>query len=106
VYAVQITDDNGCTRLSNGFPVSVNELSASRGINIYPNPVGDQFTVYSLQFTDVAKLEIYNVLGERVSQSEIINQKSEINVAGLAKGVYMVELKNGQKVFRAKFVKE
>jgi hypothetical protein len=51
-------------------------------------------------------LNIYNVPGEKVLQSEINNPKSEINVSGLAKGFYIVEVKDGDKVFRAKFVKE
>src|SRR5205823_672520 len=49
LYNVQITDSIGCVRLGNGITfVGVNELSGEGGIGIYPNPVGDQFTVYGL----------------------------------------------------------
>jgi hypothetical protein len=105
-YAVQITDSFGCTRLSSGVLAAVSSALGGPGVRLYPNPAGSQFTVYGLQFTVPATIQVYNVLGEKVLQSEIRNQKSEINVSGLAKGIYIVEVRDGEKAYRIRFVKE
>jgi hypothetical protein len=109
-YNVYITDSIGCSRLGNGITFTeVNEAGNNGVISFYPNPAKNQFTVYGLQFIPQGgrtKLKMFNVLGEMVYQSEITNPTSEINVAGLAKGVYVVELKSGERVFLTKFVKQ
>jgi PKD repeat protein len=96
IYAVQITDGNGCTRLSNGFPVSVNEINGVGGIRIYPNPVEDQFTVYAAQFTALSRLEIYNTIGEKV-YSCLLNSKQEtINCKQFCSGIYFLLINAGE----------
>jgi len=108
-YSAQITE-NGCAVLSNGVTVTITSMleNANSEIKIYPNPTHDMFTVYGLRFH--ANIELYNVLGEKVysSQPEIINNKSEttIDISSLTKSVYFISIIEGDKIYRAKIVKQ
>jgi PKD repeat protein len=102
LYAVQITDSNGCSKLSNGFTGCITGISdlhsASDGIGIYPNPARNQFIIYGLPLNERATIDLYNVLGEKVysQQSEIRNPKSEIqiDVSHFSSGVYFLRIQN------------
>lgn len=69
---------------------------------IYPNPSSGKFTL-DLQSNSLKKLdvEIFSILGKRVLQNtyKVNNNKVEINIEHLSKGVYIVSyhLSNGQK---------
>ena len=78
------------------------------GIKIYPNPAGDKLTIDNGQLTigNIVVFEIYNVLGENV-YSDVFNSKQKtVNCKQFSAGIYLIEVSNGDKVFRAKFVKE
>jgi hypothetical protein len=105
-YAVMITDDLGCSRLSNGVVITALQYLDGGAIRIYPNPVGDQFTVYGLRFTESATIDIYNIIGEKV-YSDLLNSKQEtVKCKVFSPGIYFIEVSSGQRVYRAKFVKE
>lgn len=67
---------------------SVDAVSSLSSFSIYPNPNSTGI----LRLNRVADVEIFNLAGQRVIQS--INT-SEINIAGLQSGVYMVKDKEG-----------
>ncbi len=108
--AVMITI-NGCTDTSacvNLFTTSINQVAiTNEEVTIYPNPTTHQFQVSSTKYKVVA-VSIYNVVGEQVLQSAIKNPQSEIsiNVSGLMRGVYIVEVSTEQGVVRKKLIKE
>ena len=58
-------------------------------IVLYPNPSGGEFTISGL--TEDVRLEIYNVLGQRVSQTEVA-QSGIVNL-DLTSGLYAVIIK-------------
>ena len=83
-------------------------------LTIYPNPAENQLTIHDSQFT-IGKCapcimhgEIYNVFGEVLYQSQINNLFFEINVSGLASGIYFVKVadKSGGWQNTGRFVKE
>ncbi len=109
-YNVVCTDQNGCEVEAAIFDVvaSVQSEIANGQLAIYPNPVEDKCTIRNAQLTigTAVNITIYNTLGVAV-QSEIKNSKSETNldVTTLPSGIYWIEIK-GDKIFRAKFVKQ
>ena len=78
------------------FSTAINEITtAENGFSIFPNP-----TTTTIQLTLNTKTkaplhcEIWNVMGERVYKSPIVNPKSKINmdVSFLSKGIYVVRV--------------
>jgi len=81
-------------------------------IQVYPNPVGDKVTIHKSQFTSKTALEIsvYNVIGEMVLAAQLpiaycLLPTCSIDVSTLPPGLYHMEISDGQKIYRAKFVK-
>lgn len=85
----------------NGTPVLSTENFESVKINIYPNPVKDFLNIQNNQKYD---FEIYNMLGKLVLKGD--NIENQINVNTLTKGIYILRLKNDDKIFNQKFIKE
>jgi hypothetical protein len=70
--------------------------SGSEQFQVYPNPSDETFTIEmdkEIDLTGVATIEIFNVLGKKVFQSEILKNKSEIN-PNLQIGVYLYRIKS------------
>jgi len=110
-YAVQITDvTGGCNSISNGFTITgVGELNSNDDIYIYPNPASQSITIawQSAVRGDIA-ITITNVLAEKVysQQLQTLNSKLQtFDISAFSKGVYIVELINGDKIYRTKFIK-
>lgn len=57
-------------------------------VNLYPNPVRDILNIETI--LDILSVEIYNVQGQKVMQS---NHK-QVNVSDLAAGIYMVKMED------------
>ncbi len=82
---------------------STNEINMEETMAIYPNPTTNQLTVNSEQLI-VKEIKLFNVLGKEVFQSEIQTPKSEINLKGIDKGIYFVEIKTDVKIVKKKIV--
>ena len=82
----------------------VGEIKNEDDIEVYPNPVTTSLTV-SL-FKGEGVLTIYNIFGEKVFTTKIINTQTEIDVSEWARGMYFVEVRTEKGVRRKKVVKE
>ncbi len=72
--------------------LSVNEINFQNQFEIYPNPNNGKFTLLLNNFTEKGILEIYNALGQKIYQSAITNQKSEVEFSnGKTSGLYFVK---------------
>ncbi len=71
-------------------------------ISLYPNPTQEVLNVSSSN--KISKIEVYDLLGRKVASK---NNASEVNVAALGKGVYIVKVvqENGS-VIAKRFIKE
>ena len=68
---------------------------------IYPNPINDFLNIET--FVDIKSIEIYNIQGQKVLQS---NQK-QINVSEFAAGVYMIKIQDAENATATKkFLKQ
>jgi putative CocE/NonD family hydrolase len=76
---------------------------ALENVEIYPNPVLSELNVRTKE--NEASLSVYNLLGERLI-SKNFNGNSTINTSTLAKGIYFIEIRSGEKILKQKFVKQ
>jgi len=72
--------------------------------NIYPNPVENELNITNID--DVNKIEIYNVIGEKIKSFENFSKNTiVINTAELTSGIYFVAFHNNAGIQTTKFVK-
>lgn len=76
----------------------VSDITADKGVKIYPNPVAD-----TLHFGAEANVEIFNLAGSKVKEAEGVNS---LNVADLAAGVYVVKATTEAGIKTARIVKK
>lgn len=87
----------------------VTDLSTGpNSIQVFPNPIGDRFTIYLSQVNSpAADIMLYNSLGQRVYTRTVnlLNgyEYLEIPSANLAKGIYTLRILAGKEI---KFVKK
>jgi hypothetical protein len=94
---IETTGTTGITPLSNLF-----------GLSYYPNPVRDQLNVVYNQYQNVARIDIFDVMGRRVqSNSSIKGKIIPLNVSQLPSGIFFFSVigKNGQILKTDKFSK-
>jgi photosystem II stability/assembly factor-like uncharacterized protein len=85
------------------------EIKAKPGeIIIYPNPANDRITIDLQKINPLQNvvISIYDMKGQLLVQQEAWNQKTEIDIEGLAKGAYFAEICNGSEAVVSKFVKK
>lgn len=68
-----------------------NEVKNNQDIQLYPNPAIDR--VY-IDYTETKKvtMQVYNIIGECVLQSELMGGRNEIDAGKLSKGVYVIQI--------------
>ena len=107
-YTVVVTDANGCSSVSQGvFTTGIEEMMASYGAAVYPNPVKDLLTIeVASSITGEFNYRIYNVVGELALTGKITDQKQQVDLSDLPPGVYSMELNLGSGVYRTKIVRQ
>ena len=82
----------------------VNEISnANNNILIYPNPTNDLLNIQLKSTAEIFTIVVYNTLGEQVF---ISNNKTIIDISALSQGMYFINVKQGNKIVNAKFMKQ
>ena len=105
-YIYAATDGAGIWKRPLSEMTSITELSASN-VNIYPNPASDNITIdVSSSLSTHSTLEILNIQGQTILQQQVQQGKTNINISGLAKGVYILKLSSNDKTEVTRFVKE
>jgi hypothetical protein len=94
--------------------IPANRTHESMVLEIYPNPVEDQFTIHNLLPMAIGitsgaavKVSLFNAIGVAVSLP-LVNciLPTVIDVHNLSKGMYWIEVRSDEKVFRNKFLKQ
>jgi len=78
-------------------------LNKNNGLTVYPNPAINNITIETLQ---KSIMEILNIQGQSILQQQIQQGKTDVDISGLAKGVYILRLNNNDKAAVTKIVKE
>lgn len=97
--------------LRTGAPTSINNVVKEGGIKLYPSPVQSTLNVEMnmLKSSEVV-LSVYNALGQEVKTATMdLNagtQTANIDVAQLAAGVYILDVKTAEGTAQYKFTKK
>ena len=98
VYVIQLQKSSGINTVS----------STDEQLKVYPNPTDGiiylQTSNEQLATTSEYKIAIYNLVGEKIYQSTIINQQSAIDLSTQPKGIYFIQITNGNSVVNRKIV--
>jgi hypothetical protein len=96
-YAVQVTDEFGCTAISDCLPVIGLSTSdfAQNDILVYPNPVKGKVTITGVL---AERYELYDIEGRLVRSGEINSngESFELNFEGVATGQYNLRLADSE----------
>ncbi|MDD2688132.1 MAG: T9SS type A sorting domain-containing protein, partial [Bacteroidales bacterium] len=85
-----------------GDTIDVNVVEANDIVsNIYPNPSKDQLFV-ELKNEGKASIQLFNILGQEVKNISTLDNKTQVNVSDLKAGIYIVRVKQNNKVFTSK----
>ncbi|MBS7332688.1 MAG: T9SS type A sorting domain-containing protein [Weeksellaceae bacterium] len=79
-----------------------NATELKNKVSIYPNPVADVLNISGIKTE--AKIEITNILGQKVKSENIKNGK--VNVQNLNKGTYVISITENGNVTNLKFIKK
>jgi photosystem II stability/assembly factor-like uncharacterized protein len=76
-----------------------------RDFRIYPNPCEGRFTIEHLNPTPEIHIEVYSVLGEKVS-SNVVNtgRITQVNLPEASRGIYFIKLDAGNKKYSGRIV--
>lgn len=103
-YVVVVSCEAGCTiseTVSVGSQVGLEELN-ELGVKLYPNPSSDQITI---AFEGEFAYELTNANGSVVLKGIGFNTK-QLSVEELANGIYIIQIKAGDKSASLKLIKE
>ena len=79
---------------------AVHETCCQQPIEVYPNPVSDVLYLKNLPYETV-NYSVFNVLGQEVAAG---SSRGSISVAGLEKGIYILQIKGEKFLETAKFI--
>ncbi len=94
---VSLSEGTGVVEIENG------------EFNLYPNPVGNKLAVSSGQYA-IDAVSIFNSLGKKMLTVRSIHETDfngyELDLGMLSPGMYVVEVRCGEKVFRKKIIRQ
>ena len=83
-------------------PSAIHESSYQQPLEVYPNPVADVLYLKNLS-CEAMEYSVFNVLGQQVATGV---SSGIIPVAGLEKGLYLLQIKGENSLETAKFIVE
>lgn len=105
-YAVEVTDANGCKDTSNVITVTgLDSYHLLTEVELYPNPAQDELMI-SGSLTRQLEVTIVNLQGKTLLQTSLPQGSGRLDVANLAPGMYLVQLKVADKIQVRKLIVE
>lgn len=84
--------NNGCGTTTSNLVLGLEDFSLNAS-QVYPNPSNGNFTIKTK--TALNKINVYTQTGAFVKTIDVNNtDSSEVNVSGIATGIYLIELQN------------
>jgi hypothetical protein len=83
--------------------VGIADNNANDGIDVYPNPFGNQFII---SLSETSHVRMFNNLGQVVFEQELSAGRNEISASEFPAGIYTLEVVNGNGIATIKVVKQ
>ena len=74
------------------------------GFSIYPNPISNNTFTLTSASNEEKSVMIFNLLGKKVLDTRFSGTKSEINVAAINAGIYILKVTEAGKIATKKLV--
>jgi len=86
--------------------LSIDDAEFASAVSIYPNPTKGEFFIKNESYLNIDKVIIYDLSGRLISQYDInsASRIESINIQGMAKGVYLVNLHSDRANISTKLV--
>lgn len=84
--------------------LSIDEISGSEEITLYPIPTKQVLNVSSKNHADIQQISVFDLKGKLVFT--IKGNQSKIDISHLANGVYLVSVKNSKGIHNQKIIKQ
>ncbi len=88
-------------------------LSASENITdlkVYPNPVNTELNIQFFATSELTIIAVYSLIGQALISTSVSNSTGDVTytipVDGLAKGLYIIKVQNGDQTLIQKFIKQ
>lgn len=106
-YKVEVTDANGCIKLSEITEVIVpcrldGKMLHELPVMVYPNPTTDMVNLH-METTADFEVELTSMTGERIL---LLENENSFSVSQLAAGVYFIRISTDEQVVTEKLVKQ
>ncbi|OFY87026.1 MAG: hypothetical protein A3K10_03500 [Bacteroidetes bacterium RIFCSPLOWO2_12_FULL_31_6] len=85
--------------------VSENATEKEQIVAVYPNPFNNELNIYYELEKNTATLEVYNLMGEKIKNQLLTQQKTVIDLSNHANGIYFVTIIDGNNRISRKVVK-
>lgn len=106
-YRLKIMDTDGKFRFSKIVFVSGLNEGNNGEFTIYPNPAGQQFTIWSNHDDRVdARFVLYDRIGRKVHEQILTGQETKVLLDGLLPGIYVLRICKGNTVTVHKIEKQ
>jgi len=105
--------DRGCDNKFKGasvrclwdFSSNIENIFPNENIQIYPNPAIDRVYINYTE-TENAKMQLYDMIGKCVFESDLTNGTNDIDISSLLKGIYIIKLTGTDWTVQRKLTKE
>jgi hypothetical protein len=86
--------------------LDVGDNSVKNNLLVYPNPVLNNLIIQLPENISEVEVRIFNLLGELEYSSTISKANSDMNVSFLARGIHIIEVRDGENTLRKKIIKQ
>ncbi len=104
VYAVEVTNEFGCTMMSNTWVINAIK-EEGEVVNIFPNPVRDWVQINGLSAWLGGEIQISNAIGQVVMNDKIQSANWRSDLSYLSPGIYQLLIKKEERQQVLKLVK-
>lgn len=109
-YTVEVTDNNGCTSVSDPYEVTLVGIteSGADALRLWPNPFNDVVNLELDGITGNYVIEVFAADGRLINSVDGSSGSSlqQIDMSGVADGVYLVRMMTNQSVKEYRLIKQ
>ena len=75
-------------------------------LNVHPNPNSRTFYIdlTEKQFTEVSKLEMFNLMGERILETVISSRHEQVDIGKVSSGMYIIRVSMGSTIYSEQII--